>query len=51
MPKDKITDQFSHDEMNQIKHYGQMLGGGETLGLPITTTSIPSTGFNLLKLR
>jgi hypothetical protein len=25
-----IADQFSDDEMNQIKHYGQMLGGGVT---------------------
>jgi hypothetical protein len=25
-----IADQFSEDEMNQIKHYGQMLGGGVT---------------------
>jgi hypothetical protein len=30
MVKDKVTDQFSDDEMNQIKHYGQMLGGGVT---------------------
>ena len=30
MFKDKVTDQFSDDEMNQIKHYGQMLGGGVT---------------------
>jgi hypothetical protein len=25
-----IADQFSDDEMNKIKHYGQMLGGGVT---------------------
>jgi hypothetical protein len=30
MPKSKIADQFSVDEMNRIKHYGQMLGGGVT---------------------
>jgi hypothetical protein len=30
MPKDKVADQFSDHEMNQIKHYGQMLGGGVT---------------------
>ena len=29
-PKDKVADQFSNHEMNQIKHYGQMLGGGVT---------------------
>jgi hypothetical protein len=33
MPKKKshpIVDQFSDDDMNQIKHFGQMLGGGVT---------------------
>ena len=25
-----IADQFSDDEMNQIKHYGQMLAAGVT---------------------
>jgi hypothetical protein len=30
MPKDKVADLFSNHEMNQIKHYGQMLGGGVT---------------------
>jgi hypothetical protein len=26
----QIDDQFSDDDMNQIKHFGQMLGGGVT---------------------
>jgi hypothetical protein len=30
MSENKIADQFSDDEMNQIKHYGQMLGSGVT---------------------
>jgi hypothetical protein len=30
MPKDKVADQFSDDEMDQIKHYGKMLAGGVT---------------------
>lgn len=30
MPKDKTADQFSDDDMSQIKHYGQMIGGGVT---------------------
>jgi cytochrome c553 len=33
MPKKKshpIADQFSDDEMDQIKHYGQALGGSPT---------------------
>jgi hypothetical protein len=30
MPENKIEDRFSDDDMNQIKHYGQMLGGGVT---------------------
>jgi hypothetical protein len=29
-PKPPVADQFSDDEMNQVKHYGQMLGGGVT---------------------
>jgi len=28
--KPSVADQFSDDEMNQVKHYGQMLGGGVT---------------------
>lgn len=28
--KPSVADQFSDDEMNKVKHYGQMLGGGVT---------------------
>jgi hypothetical protein len=28
--KPSVADQFSDDDMNKIKHYGQMLGGGVT---------------------
>ena len=29
-PKDKLADHFSDDDMNQIRHFGQVLGGGVT---------------------